>query len=38
MRSSTGPVPGQPADGEMSSSTSVDLSFERGEFVILGTQ
>lgn len=33
-----GLFPANPLTSEMSSSTSVDLSFERGEFVILGTQ
>jgi phosphoenolpyruvate carboxykinase (ATP) len=33
-----GVFPANPLTNEMSSSTSVDLSFERGEFVILGTQ
>ncbi|MCC6782958.1 MAG: phosphoenolpyruvate carboxykinase (ATP) [Planctomycetes bacterium] len=33
-----GVFPANPHTNEMSSSTSVDLSFERGEFVILGTQ
>ncbi|MEQ1634930.1 MAG: phosphoenolpyruvate carboxykinase (ATP), partial [Planctomycetota bacterium] len=33
-----GLFPANPLTNEMSSSTSVDLSFERGEFVILGTQ
>jgi phosphoenolpyruvate carboxykinase (ATP) len=33
-----GSFPANPLTNEMSSSTSVDLSFERGEFVILGTQ
>ena len=34
----SGLFPANPLTNEMSSSTSVDLSFERGEFVILGTQ
>jgi phosphoenolpyruvate carboxykinase (ATP) len=34
----SGLFPANPLTAEMSSSTSVDLSFERGEFVILGTQ
>ena len=33
-----GLFPANPLTNEMSSNTSVDLSFERGEFVILGTQ
>jgi len=33
-----GVFPANPLTNEMSSPTSVDLSFERGEFVILGTQ
>src|SRR5690606_10999801 len=33
-----GAFPANPLTNEMRSSTSVDLSFERGEFVILGTQ
>ncbi|MBZ0151405.1 MAG: phosphoenolpyruvate carboxykinase (ATP) [Planctomycetes bacterium] len=33
-----GLFPANPLTNEMSSATSVDLSFERGEFVILGTQ
>ncbi len=33
-----GLFPANPLTNEMSSSTSVDLSFEKGEFVILGTQ
>ena len=33
-----GLFPANPLTNEMSSPTSVDLSFERGEFVILGTQ
>ena len=34
----SGQFPANPLTNEMSSATSVDLSFERGEFVILGTQ
>ena len=34
----SGLFPANPLTNEMSSATSVDLSFERGEFVILGTQ
>ena len=34
----SGLFPANPLTNEMSSNTSVDLSFERGEFVILGTQ
>ena len=34
----SGLFPANPLTNEMSSSTSVDLSFEKGEFVILGTQ
>jgi phosphoenolpyruvate carboxykinase (ATP) len=34
----SGLFPANPLTSEMSSATSVDLSFERGEFVILGTQ
>ncbi|MGE0141882.1 MAG: phosphoenolpyruvate carboxykinase (ATP) [Planctomycetota bacterium] len=34
----SGLFPANPLTNEMSSSTSVDLSFSRGEFVILGTQ
>src|SRR5712671_3296498 len=34
----SGLFPANPLTNEMSSSTTVDLSFERGEFVILGTQ
>ena len=33
-----GLFPANPLTNEMSSSTSVDLNFEKGEFVILGTQ
>ncbi len=33
-----GLFPANPLTNEMSSATSVDLSFEKGEFVILGTQ
>ena len=34
----SGLFPANPLTNEMSSSTSVDLNFEKGEFVILGTQ